>query len=232
MENKPQLFCFPYAGGTASFFKVIEKDLESIEVVKIEYAGHGERFREEFYRDFDDLADDVFAFLRREYNGGEYYLFGYSMGSISLVEVLKRIIKSNMKKPSGVFISAHEPHTKSELLGFSSDELDDWVKERTIQFGAVPEKLVNNRAFWRMYLPIYRIDYSIIGKYDFKRLDLRTIIPATIFYSEADTPLREMKLWEKYFTGICEYHRFDGTHFFILDHHSEMAEVILEKMRQ
>ncbi len=228
MQSKPQLFCFSYAGGTAAFFDVIEKDLKGIELVKLEYAGHGERRREAFYKDFDALADDMYEQLRKRYCGGEYALLGYSMGSISLVEVLKRIFASEMKKPINIFLSAHEPHTKSELLNFEADELDEWVKERTIRFGAVPKRLLDNKVFWRTYLPVYRADYMIIGKYQFEQLDMKADIPTTVFYSETDTPLSEMQLWEKYFP--CEFHQYPGTHFFIQEHHAEMAEIIKNKM--
>ncbi len=228
MQIKPQLFCFTYAGGTASFFDEIEKELDGIELVKLEYAGHGVRHKEEFYNDFAELADDLYSEFRRLYTGGKYSLFGYSMGSIALVEVLRRILDSDLEKPTNLFISAHEPHTKAELLDYSPDELDEWVKERTIRFGAVPDKLLNNKVFWRTYLPLYRADYSIIGKYQFESLDIKSDIPATVFYSETDTPYSEMKLWEKYFP--CKFYCYSGQHFFINDHHSEMAEIIANKM--
>lgn len=224
------MFCFTYAGGTSSFFDIIEKDLNCAELVKFEYAGHGTRHSESLYSDFSELADDLFGEFNRLYRGGDYYLFGYSMGTISLVEVLRRIIVSGVKCPERVFLAAHEPHTKTELLDFSSDELDEWVKDRTVRFGAIPEKLMNNKAFWRMYLPIYRADYSIIGKYDFQKLSLKTDIPATVFYSEEDTPIDEMKLWENYFKGDCEYYEFPGTHFFIFNHHEEMASIIKNRI--
>lgn len=230
MQNRPQLFCFTYAGGSASFFDIIEPELECADLVKFEYAGHGSRHRESLYSDFNELADDLFSRFLELYRGSDYSLFGYSMGTISLVEVLRRIIRSDLPLPKNVFLAAHEPHTKAELLDYSPDELDSWVMDRTLRFGAIPEKLAKNKAFWRMYLPIYRADYSIIAKYDFVHLDLKTNIPATIFYSETDTPLEEMKLWEKYFVGNCEYHEFPGMHFFIFEHHGKMAEIMRNKL--
>lgn len=225
--SKPQLFCFTYAGGNAAFFDVIEKDLPELELVKLEYSGHGTRHKEPFYQDFDELTDDMFRLLRERYSGGKYSLFGYSMGTIALAEVLKRIIDdSMMRKPTHIFLAAHEPHSKAELIGFSDDKLDEWVKDRTIKFGAVPEKLLNNKSFWRMYLPIYRADYSIIGKYSFEELSLKTATPATVFYSEKDTPRSEMELWKNYFVGECEFFQYEGTHFFIQNHHAEMAKII------
>lgn len=231
--NKPQLFLFTYAGGTAAFFDKIEKDLLEIELIKLEYSGHGERHKEPFYESIDELADDMFQLVKKQYTGGEYSLFGYSMGAIVLVEVLNRIISDvRMNEPSRVFLAAHEPHSKAELIGYSDDELDEWVKERTIKFGAIPEKLIHNKSFWRIYLPIYRADYSIIGKYLFEDLRLETKIPVTVFYSEADTPRKDMELWKKYFTGPCEFYQYEGTHFFLLKYHTEIADVIRERMQR
>lgn len=227
--SKPQLFCFTYAGGNKEFFNSIAKDLYDVDVCALEYAGHGIRHKGEFYNSFDGLADDMFQEIRDRLFG-RYALFGYSMGSITLVEVLKRIISNKLPLPSNVFLAAHEPHTKSELIGFTNDELDNWVKDRTIRFGGVPEKLLNNKAFWRMYLPLYRADYTLIGKYKFENLSLKSDIPATVFYSEEDTPLEEMKLWENYFIENCDFYRFTGTHFFINEHHEEMAKIIRDKL--
>ena len=227
-----QLFCFTYAGGTASFFDIIEKELDGIEVVKLEYSGHGTRHREPLFYSFEDLSEDIYNRLKKQYKGGPYALFGYSMGTITLVEILKRILNDpEIGLPGRVFLAAHEPHSKTELSDFSPDILsDEWVKERTIAFGAVPEQLVNNNSFWRFYLPLYRADYCMIGNYKFEKLELKTTVPATIFYSETDTPRKEMELWQNFFAGECEFRCFEGKHFFIQQHHKEMADIIQKRL--
>ena len=227
MRIKLKIFCFTYAGGNASFFNSIESDLPDFEFVKMEYSGHGTRHKEPFYNNFNELADDMYSIIKNTYDGCTYSLFGYSMGSIGVVEVLRRIINGNyLPLPVYVFLAAHEPKTKVELEGFTSDEQDEWVKVRTIRFGGIPEKLIYNKSFWRMYLPVYRADYSIIGKYRFEDLCLSSDIPTTVFYSEKDTRLIDMKQWEKCFSGGIDYHQYDGTHFFIQNHHKEMADII------
>lgn len=231
MQSSKQIFCFTYAGGTASFFDEIEQDLPELSFVKCEYSGHGKRHREPLYQSFDELADDMVRIFKERYNGGEYALFGYSMGCISLVEVLKRLMAmKNQKLPDCVFVAAHEPLTRKEYPGDGAEYTDSWVKERTIQFGALPEKIINNNSFWRMYLPLYRADYSIIGDYCFENLNLTSYIPATVFYSETDTPLADMRLWEEIFIADCEFKRYEGTHFFIKQHHEEMANDISSRM--
>lgn len=227
-----QLFCYTYAGGSASFFDDIDRDLNDIDVIKFEYAGHGTRHRERFYKDFTDLAEDAFHALQATLNGDQYALFGYSMGCISLVELLKIIIRNNTPLPKHIFLGAHDPITRKELQGLTTEELDDWVKKRTIAFGAIPDSLINNNAFWRTYLPIYRADYEIIGKHRFEDVELRVDIPVTIFYSEKDTPLTKMRLWENYFKGDIDYYQFDGPHFFLKQYHQDMAAVISNVLKQ
>lgn len=229
-----KLFCFTYAGGTASFYEQIEEFMPAgFEVVKLEYAGHGTRRKEPFYNDFTELAEDMCSCVSSNLDkGDEYALMGYSMGSISAVEVLRLVIKrGKLPLPKHVFLAAHEPQTKAELVKYGTGELDELVKERTISFGAVPESLIHNDSFWRMYLPIYRADYSIIGKYRFENLDFSTRIPLTVFYSETDTPYVDMKKWNRFFVGSTEFVEYNGTHFFIQEHRKEMTDIIIDRLQ-
>lgn len=224
-----KLFCFTFAGGSAAFFDPLEQCIgTSIEVVKLEYAGHGTRHRENFYHSFSQLAEDLYRVIRSCWHKGEdYALLGYSMGSIAAVETLKEILFDNeLPPPVHMFLSAHEPHTKIELSGYSETDRDELIKARTIRFGGIPEELVDNKSFWRVYLPIYRADYTLIGNYDFQRLSLKSKIPTTVFYSETDTPYANMAQWKQIFIGECSFVRYEGNHFFIQKHCQEMADVI------
>ena len=202
-------------------------------MVKLEYAGHGKRHKEAFYTDFEELADDLYDEIKRTVKPSEKYaLMGYSMGSISLVEILKKILGlKEIMPPKHVFLAAHEPLNRKELKDIPENKRDEFIKARTIRFGGIPEKLLNNQSFWRMYLPIYRNDYMMIGKYDFDKLDLKTQIAATVFYSQSDTPVENMKLWKKYFIGKSEFIEFNGSHFFIQEHCQEIGSMINDRLQ-
>lgn len=227
--SKPQLFCFTCAGGKADLFTAIENDLPEAELIKPEYPGHGIRHKEPLCTDFSQLADEMFAAVRKKYSGGSYGLFGYSMGSVTLAEVLVRILGSGMAPPVCVFLAAHPPVNKPALASLGGD---DKVKERTVSFGAVPKRLADNKSFWRIYLPILRADFNMIGRYRFERLCLKTDIPAAVFYSETDTPHSAMLGWKEYFAGECGFYEFPGEHFFIDEHHAEMADIIRRMLIQ
>lgn len=227
-----QLFCFTFAGGTAAFFDRLEEACAGqIDFVKLEYPGHGLRRKEKICDTFQELAADLYGQLKKEYSGGDYALLGYSMGSIAVLETLRVLLeKKELSYPRCVFLAAHKPRTLTGLDGYSPEGLGEYIKKRTILFGGIPGQLVDNKSFWRMYLPLYVADYLMISRYDFDNLEYTTDVPAVIFYSEQDTPRAEMELWKKYFTGNCELVEYTGTHFFINEHYREIAALIRERL--
>lgn len=226
-----QLFCFTFAGGTAAFFNQLECACESkIEFVKMDYPGHGERHKEPFGESFQDLGAEYVELIKKQYKGEGYALMGYSMGSITVTEIIRRIIEDGtLDMPLHIFLAAHDPHVEIDF-SYEDMDIDEYVKKRTIKFGGVPEKLLYNQSFWRMYLPLYKADYLMISRYDFNKLTLKTTIPTTIFFSEEDTPKTKMENWKKFFVGECELVEYNGSHFFINDHYEEMAEIIMERL--
>jgi surfactin synthase thioesterase subunit len=237
MNNKKMLlFCFPYAGGTADFFNELEAACGNrIEFIKFEYSGHGTRMKEPLYSSFTEVTNDFIPQIKRILDNNqdaEYSMSGYSMGSIALFDVIKEILnRDDIQKPNRVFISAHQPKSIYSLKTIPEVDLDDWVKKRTIDFGGVDEKLLNNNIFWRVYLPIFKADYQMIANYNFDKINVESDIPATVFYSEEDTPFEEMKEWERFFVKECNFVKYNGTHFFIKEYYNDMARIILDSLK-
>ena len=149
--RKNKMFCFTYAGGSASFYNQLEDYVkDEIEVIKMEYAGHGIRHKESFYGNFTELAEDMYSIMKAHCDQStEYALMGYSMGTIAVVEILKQLIRiKEIPLPKHIFLAAHEPEARNELKHFSTTEEDEIIKKRTIQFGGIPESLVSSKSFW------------------------------------------------------------------------------------
>lgn len=237
MQNRENLlFCFSFAGGTADFYNGLEEAVDGeVKLVKLEYPGHGKRMKESLCHSFDNLTEDLYPQIIKELRNkpnAQYAFMGYSMGSIAAFDMMKKfVLKGFEQLPKHIFLAAHQPRTIVELKSISEDKINEWVKNRTIEFGGIDEKLLNNKSFWRIYLPIYTADYQMIATYNFQSVQFQTVIPATVFYSEKDTPYNEMSKWEQYFVGDCEYIKYEGSHFFIHQYYKDMAEVICRKMR-
>ncbi len=229
-----RLFCFPFVGGSGSFFNGLAPYLRpDIEPVKLEYAGHMERRHEPFYKDFDELTADMYGQIKTQAGEGPYALFGYSLGALAAAEVTKMIqARGEMPLPVHVFLASHGPCFLGERVSAEGPDENETIKRWTVRFGGLPEKLINSPTFWRVYLPVYRADYELITSYDFGRLVYETRIPATVFFSPSDIPRRDMEKWRRVFTGSCDILEYDGGHFFLREHEQEVADVINERLRE
>ena len=238
--SRKLLLCLTYAGGTRSFFGDIRADLTpEMEVVRYDYPGHGSRVKEPLPDTISAAAEDIYEKFLAEYgdaiNTGqaEYGIIGYSMGSIVAYELIRQIgTKGELKMPIHAFLAAHEPETRSVYGDIPEDiqDVDEYIKMRTIEFGGVPESLVDNATYWRIYMPLYKADYKMIGDYDFEAANWSCQVPATVFYSEEDKGREAMLPWRKYFTDKCNLVEYTGKHFFINEYHQDMAQVIKREM--
>ena len=230
-----KLFCCTFAGGNGSFFDGLEAYIcPEIELVKLEYAGHTKRHHEAFYGDFEELALDMYRQIKSQITLNESYaLFGYSMGAIAVAEVTKLILSmGELQLPVHMFLASHAPC--AVWGGYNTDDADsdEVIQQWTIRFGGLPDKLINSRTFWRIYLPIYRADFKLIMFYDYSRLDYVTDIPATVLFSPEDIARSDMEKWHGIFNGEFNLEEYDGGHFFLRQHECEVAGVIMRRMKQ
>lgn len=221
-----KIFCLSYAGGTASFYDEMGARLcdENVKIVAIDYAGHGNRRKEKGYKSFEELSEDIIHIIDNSLLGDEEYaLLGYSMGALAVADIVKHMTQKEYKNlPKVVFSFAHEPKVRVSMMGICDEE----IKRRTINFGGIPEKLVENDAFWRVYLPIYKMDYEIIEQYSFKEYPDGVTIPLHVFYSSSDTLYEDMLEWNMYFKGNNSFHRFEGNHFFLYENLEDIVKII------
>ena len=226
-----RLICFPYAGGSADFYGPLEKALdERFEVVKVEYPGHGSRRADSLKSSIIDIADDVYERVNEEYGlDSEYALFGYSMGTIVLLEFLNKAIHNGKAGLlQHIFVASHEPRSYRQVVGPDIDVTEEWVKKRVIELGSIPQGLYDNAPFWRMYLPLYMADFEAIFEYDLDALSLTVDAPITVMYSEEDDTIFDIDGWRRFCNESFDKYSFDGGHFFITDHYKEIAEIINE----
>lgn len=236
MSRKIQLFCIPYAGGYAEVFTELAGLLESqaaggIQVILLEYAGHGERKREPYYRDFEELTADVVRQIQAQREPGcPYAILGYSMGSIAVYEALADGV---LDTPEHIFLAAHEaPDVEWECKSYSRLDDDEFLDE-LLGYGGFPEKfdrkLLKNRFFRRLYFEPIRRDYDLLASYRMKKWQL-FCADVTVFYAPKDIAPEAIRSWERFAGRGIAYIELGDNHFFIRSCAEEMAEVIREKL--
>ena len=82
-----RLFCFPYAGGSASLFRNWRATLDpQIEVIGVQLPGRGMRWEEAPAVDFGLLANLVTDAIVRVAGSVRFGFFGHSMGALLMFE--------------------------------------------------------------------------------------------------------------------------------------------------
>lgn len=215
-QQKIDLFCFPYAGGMANFYKEWSNFLPKIISVKpIEYPGRGTKSKQLCLQRLCQLLDVLEKEITPKIQG-PFAFFGHSLGSIVSYELAKRLKMTISRIPICLFLSACPPPRKVMSIT-SINRLDDshFIKE-VESLNGIPRELVSDPEFLTSFLPIIRADFGLLDDY---QPDLKDKIdsPITVFGGEQDpfVNAEDLQSWSNETTGSTSMHVFPGDHFYL-----------------
>lgn len=223
-----QLICIPYAGGTTEGFDDLKKYFpEKIQCTALDYAGHGTRRKENFYHTFDEMVEDMAEQVNQIIDSTmETVLFGYSMGSLVVYEMLAQ--KRVNTTVSRVVLAAHEapnePWDGKKYAGMEDLEFLHKMKEFG-GFDRVEDCFLENRHFRRMFFEPIRMDYCLLADYTYQKREMLDT-EVLFFYAETDIPEEKVVKWQKYMEKPISFVELGKNHFFI----KEFPEVMVEKI--
>ena len=220
-----RLFCLPCAGGGSSFYRRLGQFLApDVELCAIDLKGHGMRPGEELSTRLEDALDDCWERMRGFGLDGPFALLGYSMGATIAYHLYFRLAGAGLR-PRHVFFMANTPPYAPNDGVPSADLPDDAFLEEIAALGGLSEEVLARREFMDLLLPIVRADVRL--EEGAQVLEPRPIeCDMTVIYSDADYAGGNIEAWRACAQGSCDFHRFEGTHFFMLDHYAEVAEII------
>lgn len=215
-DARVRLFCFPYAGGSASTFREWPKALSpGVEVRAVQVPGRGPRLHEPPFRDVYALVEAFLPVMAR-YLDKPFAFFGHSMGGAIAFELSRRLRRACGVEPRHLFISARRaPHL--ELKGpviYNLPELE--FREELRQLGGTPAEVLEHPELMEMIVPLLRADISLSQTY---KCDTRHSLtcPMTIFGGLRDEydELEGLAVWREHTVGPFNLKMFEGDHFFI-----------------
>ncbi|MFE4336625.1 thioesterase II family protein [Streptomyces sp. NPDC056831] len=225
-EAGVRLVCFPHAGGAASYFFQVSRQLSAVaDVLAVQYPGRQERRKEPFISSVTELADVLVAELR-QWADRPLALFGHSMGALVAYEVARRLEQEGVK-PVALFASgrAAPSLSRDEGVHLRSDEgLLDKVRE----LGGTAGALLEDPDVVEMLMPAIRNDYRAVETYRHTP-GQPLACPLVVFTGDADPQVTRAgaQAWDAFSTGGFELNTYSGGHFF-LDAH---AAHVLGKIR-
>ncbi|MCO5974050.1 thioesterase II family protein [Actinoallomurus soli] len=229
-DARATLVCFPFAGGSASYFFPLSRALPAwVEVCAVQYPGRQDRRSECCIEDIVVLADRIAEALRG-WPRRDMVLLGHSMGATVAFEVARRLEFSGSVGPSPTRLIAsarRAPTIPTETLVHRRTDSEIMSEMRRLQSSStaaiIDDELLSS------FLPAIRADFKAIETY-VCAADTEIGCPITAFAGEADpvTSLDQVTAWAECTSGEFDLRVFPGGHFF-LDGWSSANVAVIEE---
>ncbi len=118
-QPRLRLFCFPYAGGGASIYRLWSSKLPNeVEACPIQLPGRENRIAEPLYTHIAPLVAEL-ALVMRPYQDIPYMFFGHSLGALVAFELARYQRRNHLPEPTHLFVQriAHPNYRASRLPG-------------------------------------------------------------------------------------------------------------------
>jgi medium-chain acyl-[acyl-carrier-protein] hydrolase len=228
-----RLFCFPYAGGSASIFTQWQARFSNrIEVCPVQLPGRENRLLEEpvssIERLVPQLADELEPYLDQP-----FLIFGHSMGALIGFELARELRRRNRPLPQKLIVSAkqapHIPRSKPLGYDFSDEELINQLRE----LNGTPEEVLANRELMELILPIIRADFALVDRYVYREEEpLACPILAFGGIEDPDVKQEELAAWQQMTAGGFVMQQFAGGHFYLFQENTDALEQIVAAVKK
>lgn len=227
------LFFLPHAGGSAKSYCTFKRYLpRDLKVVPMELSGRftrsGEPLLTEVFACVADLIQTHRLLLEQE----PYALFGHSMGTLLAAELIRQARTAGLPTPRHAFMSGrYAPCDGTRML--NADHLSD---EELVQFfaqgglsTAIPD---TDPELRRMLNRILCTDVRMADRFTLTPEEAPFGCDITVLYGKEDHILRNVDLrgWDRFTGGKCDYFGFSGGHFFFAQHLKEICGLITERI--
>jgi len=222
--TRVQLLCFPYTGGTASYYHAMSTALpRDIALLAIQYSGRQDRFRENCIGDLAVLAQNVASEMVGVIHETPFALFGHSMGSVVAFEVAC-LLEDAGYHPTSLFTSGRyapsvSPRTDLKIFhDMSTRSLFTALLEDPRSHSKILREMPQYEDYIKLVLPSIRADYQAIETYVYEpRPPLSCPISVLIGKDDPHVTRETARTWAEHTTADCNVHVFPGDHFYLDD---------------
>ena len=236
---KLRLFCFPFAGGGASFYRNWAQELPAdIDVCPIQLPGRETRMREKSLTRITPLINEITTALL-PWLDKPYCLFGHSMGALVVFELARQLVTVHKSKPEHLLVSgfnAPQLEYKSALRHDLPEK--EFIAELSRMEGT-PKEVLESPELMQLLLPLLRSDCAVCDFYTYENLPALDC-PISVYGGAGDheTPLAGLDAWRVQTSSAFNCKLFDGGHFFLhsarqefLSHLASELSVVLNTLK-
>ncbi|CAE6853049.1 Linear gramicidin dehydrogenase LgrE [Paraburkholderia aspalathi] len=225
-----RLFCFHYAGATASIFRSWRDGLPDwVELIAVQLPGREYRLAEPLVEDagpiVDALANCVPALLDRP-----FAFFGRSMGALIAFDLAHALRARELGEPA-LFVASGRNAPRFRWRDAGIQALPDDAFIATVRdYNGTPDALIAEPAMRELWLPRLRADLTISATYRYTEAPALDC-PMLVLHGTDDGLVSDegLKGWLAETNGPVRYRQHPGNHFFLHgDERRVLAELSLE----
>jgi surfactin synthase thioesterase subunit len=226
-----QLFCLPYAGGSALVYARWRRILPSwINVQPVELPGRGTRMDEPLHVEPRRLAEQLAAELLHAPLDRGYGLFGHSLGALIAFEVIHVLLARGAPAPTIMFASGTEAPSVRDGSKWRLPLNDEALRDELRSLRGTPAEALDDPEIMRDALPVLRADFLMCGAYEYRRRQPLPC-PIQVFGGVDDDVDREaLEAWQCETSASFDIDMLPGHHFFIHSHQTELLSLIVSAL--
>jgi medium-chain acyl-[acyl-carrier-protein] hydrolase len=227
-----RLYCFPYAGGSASFFHSWwRRSNQAVDLVPVQLPGRENRIAEKpessMRKIVDAVADALAGHLQRP-----FAFFGHSMGATLAYELTQRLLELKMTAPVMLFASGAPAPGLLDGTGETYQLPRDGLVDELRRLNGTPTRVLEDESLLELILPRLRADGRAADTYRYPgwpRLD----IPVSVFGGtrDPDVLLGDLLRWQDHCNLPIRTRLLPGDHFFVAAHSATLCDLIFTDLR-
>lgn len=227
-EPRARVICLPNAGGGTSPYRSWAGPLSAsgIEVVAAELPGRESKLDTEPFTDLRQVVDLLSEELSM-LSPLPYAVFGHSMGALIGYELTRSVEARMLPMPRRLFLSSHRAAHIPAVRPFVNSLPTTQLIARLRDLGGTPTELLDSAELMEIYAPAIRADFAMIESYSHQPGAL-VLSPVTVLSGADDSSiaLLDIEAWDQLVAARPISRIFPGSHFYHLNHRSELVQMI------
>ncbi len=227
-EARLRLFCFPYAGGSASVFRSWSEGLPpQIEIWPVQLPGRERRLSERPFERLDPLVEALMEALL-PYLTPPYAFFGHSMGALLSFELTRALRNAGVSTdPLRLCVSAHRAPQLPPTYPPVHDLPEPLLVRELRRLKGTPEEVLQHPELLQLLLPLLRADFAVCETYTYTH-QAPLACPITAFGGLRDehVPREALEAWRDQTHSSFGIHCFDGGHFFLKEQQEPLLRIL------
>lgn len=226
-NERIQLFCFHYAGGSALSYGSLSEFLpDYFSIYPYQLPSRGSRCYDRYPESIIEAACEAALAVRSECRG-PFMIMGHSMGGMIGAVTASVLEREYGLIPERLFLTAAVPdfERSSKANGVLMTGLDDDEFCRCLmEFGAIDSRIFRIKRFREDYLPLIRSDFSIAEAFSLRD---RISVGISAYGGDSDRIVRpeDIEMWKEISDDVS-IKIMSGGHFFIKNNMEEICRDI------